>query len=183
MGFLFPVQNSQGGPRSRCEAGACKAPTAPWGSGTEGSLTENVFGLICCLQRKLPAAGSHAEIRQAFICSTPACLEKYVINASKCSFITVRLFFVLFYFGFFLLWHEQCWQQNPSWGYWEGICAGWVAQWLGPLAAPHFSVEGRVRGVKPRGIYGMVEKLFAMSCSCAGLAASSAPLGPLPGWR
>lgn len=76
---------------------ACKAPTAPWGSGTEGSLTENVFGLICCLQRKLPAAGSHAEIRQAFICSTPACLEKYVINASKRSFVSECVFFS-FYF-------------------------------------------------------------------------------------
>lgn len=106
--------------------GACKAPTAPWGSGTEESLTENVFGLICCLQRKLPAAGSHAEIRQAFICSTPACLEKYVINASKRSFIRVRLFFTSFYFDFFFPWHEQCWQQNLSWRYWEGglCCLG-----------------------------------------------------------
>lgn len=93
------------------------------GSGTEGSLTENVFGLICCLQRKLPAAGSHAEIRQAFICSAPACLEKYVINASKSSFIRVRLFFILFYFDFFFPWHEQCWQQNLSWRYLEWVCA------------------------------------------------------------
>lgn len=64
----------------------------------EGSLTENVFGLICCLRRKLPAAGSHAEIRQAFICSTPACLEKYVINASKRSFIRVCRFFHFIFF-------------------------------------------------------------------------------------
>lgn len=52
-------------------------------------------------QRKPPAAGSHAEIRQSFICSTPACLEKYVINALKRSFNRVLRFF-WFYFIFAL---------------------------------------------------------------------------------
>lgn len=124
---------------------------APWGSRTEGTLTENVFGLICCLQRKLPAAGSHAEIRQAFICSTPACLEKYVINALKCSFITVWLFLVLFYFDSFCLGTSSAGNKTHPGDVGRGsVLSGGLDGWAHSL--PHFfSVEGRVRGVEPVG--------------------------------
>ena len=52
----------------------------------EKSPAENVFGLVARRRRKPAAAGSHAEIRQPCICSTPACLEKYRADASKRSF-------------------------------------------------------------------------------------------------
>lgn len=96
-------------------------------------------------ERKLPAAGNHAEIRQAFICSTPACLEKYVINALKCSFIRVRLFFGLFYFDSFCLGMSSAGSKTHLGDIWKGsVLYGGLDGWTHSLL--HFFFCGRENG-------------------------------------
>lgn len=142
------------------------------------------FGSVARRRRKPPAAGSHAEIRQPFICSTPACLEKYGVNALKCSFNrALRGFFGGFIFILFLIlpWCESWRWQALSWerGVWGGVGRG--LRRGGGLSGCASSPPrlfpgrgGRRRSETPRGLQAgggntwVPPPNFAMSRCCAG---------------
>lgn len=140
------------------------APTASWGGRTrDGRRNPRLllgvrrrqkmsFGSVARRRRKPPAAGSHAEIRQPFICSTPACLEKYGVNALKRSFNrALRGFFggVYFYFIFNFALARVVVAASPIlgkgcvWGGGQGSSPWRGALRLCKLAAPLVSGEGR----------------------------------------
>lgn len=172
-------------PRHRGAAGARTGREIP--GCCQGSAGRKCLSARRRRQRKQPAAGSHAEIRQPFICSTPACLEKYVISALKRSFNRALRFFI-FIFILSSPWREPCWWQDPSWeggAGWGSVPSGGGSPVVQARRPACFRGGEGTGSTKPHGVCRLLGKHVVPPSPrvvpAPGLAAGSAPLGLLPG--